>query len=316
MQPSTEIDDSYLDDYSFGSDAGEDVLLLIVASLTPIVQDDDMPTDKNGESIYTNAEDCALTQAGLEYAGGKLHDLLNALTKPFNDDDCSYGGEYYEGEMTSPMRFLSPRQKKGYNLVTDFKWLPPGGEIGEEEDGILFFDSAFDNNYKTAFFVSLSRGTDPSGYLLYWNHVEPYLSGLDQVFIAAYNDEAKRATLQEYYNGEIDEEHDATYADRWIDNLLLTKKEICTFRQTKIADTCLESEAELQPQEDLTPIAKPMLKGKALLEMVDSGQFPDKSALVKACGYTSISPDGREIICYTAFFEAMTEAKSSSESEK
>jgi hypothetical protein len=43
--------------------------------------------------------------------------------------------------------------------------------------------------------------------------------------------------------------------------------------------------------------------------MVDSGLYADKTELVKACGYVSIHADGREIVNYTAFFEAMTEAK-------
>jgi hypothetical protein len=48
--------------------------------------------------------------------------------------------------------------------------------------------------------------------------------------------------------------------------------------------------------------------------VINSGQFTDKTELAKACGYTSINADGREIVNYAAFFEAKTEAQSSPES--
>jgi len=232
MQSNTTINDSYIDDYSFRSD-GEDVLLLIVASVTPTTEPgEEIPTDDEGNPIYVSDEDSALTEAGLRYASEKTSELVHALTRPFNDDDCSYGGEYHEASMESPLRFISPREKKGYILQTTIKWIPWGGNQCDEEEGIVFFDCT-DSDYKTAFFVALARGDDPSAYLLYWNHIEPYLSPFTFANIAAYNDNAKRVTMQDYCKGEINDEHDARYADQWIDSLLLTKKETSAIRQTE-----------------------------------------------------------------------------------
>jgi hypothetical protein len=236
MQSSTAINDSYLDHYSFGGEGGEDVLLLIVASVTPIIeQDEEIPKDSEGNSIYASQEDCTLTEAGARYASRNISEITHALARPFNDDDCEYGGEYHESCVDSPLRFISPREQKGYTLETAIKWLPWGGDQCDEQEGIVFFDRT-DSDYKTAFFVALSRGDDPSAYLLYWDHIEPYLSPFTFACIAAYNDSEMCVTMQDYYKGEINYEHDATYAAKWMGGLSLTNKEISTINQTKFAE--------------------------------------------------------------------------------
>jgi hypothetical protein len=135
--------------------------------------------------------------------------------------------------MSYPLRSLSPCPSKGYDLQARFNWLPRGEEPGEaEEEAIAFYDPLY-NNYKTAFFLSLTRGSDPGGYMLYWEHIEPYLANFTQVYIAAYNHEKKAVTLQEYYEGEIDEEHDNISAEQWLSRLLLSSKEEKVFRQAE-----------------------------------------------------------------------------------
>lgn len=313
MQIITDIDDSYIDSYSFGGSAGDDILLLIIGSVTPAIdQGEEMPKDDDGRPIYTSQEECSLTDAGLQYAGQQIAELTRALGRPFNDDDCAYGDEYAASDsMDTPFRFISPRNKKGYTCTTNIKWLSWGSDQYEyeEHDGLIFFDDT-SSDYKTAFFVALERGSDPSAYLLYWDHVEPYLSPLATASIAAYNDNAKCVTMQDYCYGEIDDEHDARYAERWIDSLVLTKKEICAIRQEIFTEDDDADLSEFSPQQDSPSEAKPMLTGKALLAMANSGKYTDKTELVKACGYVCIFPDGREVVSYTAFFEAMAEANS------
>ena len=313
MQINTNIDDSYIDNYSFGGGAGDDILLLVIGSVTPVIdQDEGMPKDDEGRPIYTSEEDATLTEAGMRYAAKQIAELTNALGRPFNDDDCAYGEEYFASDfMDAPLRFISPRSKKGYTCTTKIKWMSWGSDEYEyeEHDGVIFFDGT-SSDYKTAFFVALSRGVDPSSYLLFWDHVEPYLSPLTTVSIAAYNDNANCVTMQDYYRGEIDDEHDARYADRWLDALSLTKKEICAIRQDVFTEDDDSESSEVSSQQDSGSGVKPLLRGDALLAMVDSGLYADKTELVKACGYVSIHADGREIVNYTAFFEAMTEAKS------
>lgn len=318
MQINTDIDDTYINNYSFGGSADDDILLLIIGSVTPAIdQSEELPKDDEGRPIYTSQEDCRLTVAGLQYAGKQIAELTYALGRPFNDDDCTYGNEYTASDlMDTPFRFISPQNKKGYTLATNIKWMSWGSDQYEyeEHDGVIFFDWT-SGDYKTAFFVALERGDDPSSYLLYWDHVEPYLSPLTTVGIAAYNDNTKCVTMQDYSFGEIDDEHDARYAERWIDSLVLTKKEICALRQEIFTEDD-DDLSEFSPQQDTPSEVKPMLGGKALLAMVDSGQHTDKTELVKACGYVSFFADGREVVAYTAFFDAVTEARSLQEQSK
>jgi len=314
MQHSTAIDDSYIDDYSFGREGGDDMLLLIVASVTPTIeQDEETPEDSERNPIYASQEDYTLTEAGTRYASRKISQLIDALARPFNDDDCTYGGEYHESCIDSPLRFISPREKKGCILETAINWIPLGGDQCDEQEAIVFFDLT-DSDYKTAFFIALSRGDDPSAYLLYWDHIGPYLSPFTFANIAAYNDNEMCVTMQDYHKGEINDEHDATYAAQWMGKLSLTKKEISAIKQVKYAEEESEEPTDALLKANSTLQAKPLLRGRDLLDVINSGQFTEKIELAKACGYTSTTADGREIVNYTAFFEAKTKALSSSES--
>lgn len=97
--------DEHLEGYYFGKQANDDVLLLVVATLTPAYFDDAPPQSEDGSPLF-EAEDGMLTDAGKKYVATRLERLAYALTRPFNDDDCSYGYEYAEGNM-NPLRFVS-----------------------------------------------------------------------------------------------------------------------------------------------------------------------------------------------------------------
>lgn len=59
------------------------------------------------------------------------------------------------------------------------------------------------------------------------------------------------------------------------------------------------------------PIAVPLspLVGEALVARVKELDGATKSELVRACGYLSLKKDGTERLNYTAFYEALLEAK-------
>ncbi|MFM7514539.1 MAG: AbrB family transcriptional regulator, partial [Cyanobium sp.] len=52
-----------------------------------------------------------------------------------------------------------------------------------------------------------------------------------------------------------------------------------------------------------------MLTGSALLAKVKELGDASKSELVRACGYVSVKKDGSERLNFTAFYEALLEAK-------
>lgn len=58
-----------------------------------------------------------------------------------------------------------------------------------------------------------------------------------------------------------------------------------------------------------TPVAAGPLTGSDLLAKVKEVGKASKSDLVRACGYVSIKKDGAERLNFTAFYEAMLEAK-------
>jgi hypothetical protein len=75
--------------------------------------------------------------------------------------------------------------------------------------------------------------------------------------------------------------------------------------------------AERAPK-TLSAVASPAkrLVGKELLDKINAMGDAGKSELVKACGYTSKTPEGGERINFTAFYEALLEAKGVGNSEK
>lgn len=310
------IDDGYLDEFKCGGNPGDDVLLLVIASVTPSIDSgEELPTDKKGNAIYASPEEYLLTDAGLQYAGMQIAEITHALGRPFNDDDCSYGDEYGSSddiETETPLRFIYPKEKMRCPFVANVKWTRWGTEQfeeGENQDGVIFFDWGA-GEYKTAFIVSLVRGNDPSSYLLYWDHVEPYLSPLACVSIGAYNDDMSCVTHQDYSYGQIDDEHYAS--NNWLDNLALTSKEISAIRQRSLAKEDGDYvDPEVASRQGLQLESRPMLRGKALIDLINSGQYTDKSELVKACGYVTSYEDGSEKVHYTAFLEAKNEAESS-----
>jgi hypothetical protein len=52
-----------------------------------------------------------------------------------------------------------------------------------------------------------------------------------------------------------------------------------------------------------------MLKGERLLEVVQAMGGAHRSDLVRHCGYVSVNADGQEHLHYSAFYEALLEAK-------
>ena len=52
-----------------------------------------------------------------------------------------------------------------------------------------------------------------------------------------------------------------------------------------------------------------MLKGTELLDKVKELGSASKSEIVKACGYVSTKKDGSDRLNFTAFYEALLEAK-------
>ena len=73
-------------------------------------------------------------------------------------------------------------------------------------------------------------------------------------------------------------------------------------------DRCCKSEQALleQPQKKLFST---MLTGSELLAKVKELGDASKSDLVRACGYVSSKKDGNERLNFTAFYEALLEAK-------
>jgi len=218
------MNDEYLEDFSFGKQANDDVLLLVVATLTPAYFDDAPPQSEDGSPLF-ESEDGMLTDAGKKYVATRLERLAYALTRPFNDDDCSYGYEYAEGNM-NPLRFVSGTSESRFLSYANFQWMPYGGESDEElEEGTGFYDP-LSQRFTIAFFVTLVRCSDPSAYLLFWDHITPYLAIPNcEVEILAYNDSRSCVTVQGYSEGEIDEEHDPDWAERLLAMFELTPNE-------------------------------------------------------------------------------------------
>ena len=230
-----QVNDSYLKDYMF-STSGKDILVLIVASLTPAWDNStNQPVDDQGYYFYEGGPFPNLTNEGLRNVGRNMNALMCGLTKPFSDDDCAYAGEYVEGEMSFPLRFVEP--KTGEETL-GFKWLPAGGEPGEEEHGVLFIDKK-DCDYKTAFFITLQKGSGLSS--LYWSHVAPYLSSLEKVYIAGYSDQATGIIVGEYCDGTEVARWDSKASGEWIrKSLILSPNEFLALNQE------LACESEIQ----------------------------------------------------------------------
>ena len=218
------INDDYLEGYSFGRQANDDVLLFVVATLTPPYFDDDPPKAKDGSPLLESDEG-RLTAAGRKYVADRMESLAYALTRPFNDDDCSYGYEYAEGEM-SPLRFVTGNSDSGFRSAATFQWMPYGGECDEDlEEGIGFYDP-LSLKFTVAFLITISRCSDPGAYLLFWDHIAPYLAIPDcEVEILAYNDDQSCITVQGYSEGEIEDEHDPVWAQRLLAKFELTDNE-------------------------------------------------------------------------------------------
>jgi hypothetical protein len=52
-----------------------------------------------------------------------------------------------------------------------------------------------------------------------------------------------------------------------------------------------------------------MLTGPELLATIKSMEGANKTAIVRACGYVKILPNGKERVCFSTFYEAVLEAK-------
>jgi len=220
------IPDDYLDNFDFGRASNQDVLLLVVATLTPPCSDDDAPPrDEAGVPIFAS-ETGGLSEAGQALVATRMERLAWALTRPFNDDDCSYGGEYAESDM-QPLRFVSGSSQSGFLEATTFRWMPYGGESEEElQEGSGYYDPRSEK-FTVAFLIALARCSDASAYLLYWDHIAPYLAIPDcEVEILAYNDDQNCVTVQGYSEGEIDEEHDSIWAQKLLKFFELSADEL------------------------------------------------------------------------------------------
>jgi hypothetical protein len=222
---SASIPDDYLDNFDFGRASNKDVLLLVVATLTPPHWDDAPPTDEAGAPIFAS-ETGGLSEAGKAFVATRMERLAWSLTRPFNDDDCSYGGEYAEGDM-NPLRFVSGSSQSGFLEVTTFRWMPYGGESEEElQEGSGYYNPRTEK-FTVAFLIALARCSDASAYLLYWDHIAPYLAIPDcEVEILAYNDDRDCVTVQGYSEGEIDEEHDSIWAQKLLRSFELSANEL------------------------------------------------------------------------------------------
>jgi len=139
------IDESYLEEYSFGPNEEDSVLLFVVATL--VEGEAQALSNSKGLQAESIPEDIS------PLAGPKFNGLMRSLTRPFNDDDCDYGGEYYEGEIYFPLRFVCPIEGAENLVTTKFEWQDYEGETHE---GICYVD-ALSASINTAFFISLER---------------------------------------------------------------------------------------------------------------------------------------------------------------
>jgi hypothetical protein len=183
------IDESYLEEYCFGSDSEESVLLFVVATLV----------EGDGQCLSNSKRLMAQSMPGdtSSMAGQKFHDLINSLSRHFDDDDCDYGCEYYEGAIYFPLRFVCPAEGAKNAVTANFEW---HDSEGETHKGLCYVDSA-SGSVNTAFFISLERAKgNLSGYELYLRHVKDYLC-LPSVKIIAYSDAVSSLKLVEYSAG-------------------------------------------------------------------------------------------------------------------
>lgn len=122
---------------------------------------------------------------------------MRSLTRPFNDDDCDYGGEYDEGVIYFPLRFVCPVEGAGNLVTTKLEWCDSEGDTCE---GLCYIDTA-SGSINTAFFISLVRSQgNPGSYELYWKHLKDYLC-LPSTKIVGYSDALSGLKLVEYSNG-------------------------------------------------------------------------------------------------------------------
>ncbi len=222
---------SFIGEYDFHAN-GNDVLLLVIATLEQGMEDfREQKTDACNGSISDRQQHSLPDGSAFKQSRKKMEKLMACLVRPWNDDDSPYAGEYDEGEMTIPLKFIPPRDE---TLASPFQWLPYGAEAGEEEEGLLFYDTD-SARLKTAFFVSLHKGA--GSYMLYWDHLAPYLSDFEHVHLIGYNPEQGCITSQEYCRGEITQRHQVSQAKEWTESrLLLTPGEIEALNQTANSD--------------------------------------------------------------------------------
>jgi len=79
--------------------------------------------------------------------------------------------------------------------------------------------------------------------------------------------------------------------------------------ETAPLETTLGEKIPVETALHLAPPTGPMLTGPELLAKVKELGDASKSDLVRSCGYVSIKKDGTDRLNYTAFYEALLEAK-------
>jgi hypothetical protein len=221
---SPSIDDNYLTRFSWGSEAGADILLFIVATLTPAWDQDSPPRDGDGAPIFAS-ESGRLSAAGKILVAQQMSRLSSALTRPFHDDDCPYGHEYGEGE-TIPLRFVAGSDQSKLTETSLFLWMPAGGESEEDrETGVGFYDPT-SQRFSVAFLITLQRLSKSDAHLLYADHVAPYLSLPDcEVQIYAAGDRESSFTAQSIRTGRVAERHQDASARAKLDRFQFSAKE-------------------------------------------------------------------------------------------
>ncbi|QCH15219.1 hypothetical protein CB0101_10005 [Synechococcus sp. CB0101] len=181
-----------MDEHSYGANEGDCILLLVVATL---LNSGDPELENIRESLGDSAPDrfLSLVEESSLLVGQRLSRLLHSLARPFNDDECEYGGEYYEGSIGYPLRFVAPSQSSECSGVVGFQW-DDGDEL---QKGLGFLDKK-SGDLKVAIFISLERcDGNCGGYELYLSHVEDYLCQ-PLVQIAAYSDASAALKIAEY----------------------------------------------------------------------------------------------------------------------
>jgi len=126
-----------------------------------------------------------------------------------------------------PLRFLSGSSQSEFLEITTFRWMPWGGESEQDlQEGSGYYDPRSEK-FTVAFLIALARCSDPGAYLLYWDHIAPYLAIPDcEVEILAYNNDRDCVTVQGYARGEIDEEHDSIWAQKLLESFEFSANEL------------------------------------------------------------------------------------------